>query len=87
MSRTRSQWTNPPKPGDEVTCIFGVGALNARPIKSHVNTVTARMIFVRGLHDEESMLFWAREEGVKWARGWDPETARALSAAYALAAP
>lgn len=83
MGRTRSQWANPPKPGDEVACIFG-----RRPIKGHIAAVSVKTIFVVGLHDDEhTMLFFAKEEGTKWARGWDPETVRALSAAYALAAP
>lgn len=76
-----SQWANPPVPGDNIACMFG-----GRPIKGHVTTVTARMVYVLGLGDTESMLFFAHEEGTKWARGWDPETAGALSAAWALAA-
>jgi hypothetical protein len=78
MSKRRP-WAKAPATGIEITCIC-----DGRAIKGHATTVSKRSIYVLGLHDKVPMLFFASEEGTKWARGWDAETAGALQAANAL---
>jgi hypothetical protein len=81
MSKRRP-WAKAPPTGIEITCV-----VDGRAVKGHATTVTKRSIYVLGLHDKVPMLFFASEEGTKWARGWDAETAGALQATNALLDP
>jgi hypothetical protein len=72
-----------PALGETVACM-----LDGRVRRGRATTVSKTSIYIE-LPDDGGvpLLFFASEEGTKWARGWDGETVGALCAAHALLDP